>query len=388
MTAPRLRRASMPFRWTLCFAAILAGGTPEFLSAQPAPVAKPKPLKVVLAGDAIRIGYGPLVAKRLEGKLNVVSPPADGGDSAELLQKLDDWLIREQPDIIHFSCGLRDLGIAKASKMHQVEPAQYEANLRKIVGRLKKEAKAALVFANTTPVLDERCNRGEPEFKRFEADVQRYNATALAIMKEAGIPVHDLHWVVAQGGLEQVLAADGVHLTAAGSERLAEAVADCLLRQATLVRYPGGYSPTAPTTVSPQAAERYRKLEKERDAQVPAASKKLAVGSFHQPAAAAEWTRQRPDVLKTVVGSLGDIPARPLPQRTRIITRELRPGYTLERIAIDNGEENEVTALLLLPEKRQTPAPAILWLHSSTPDKNQIISRNTNGGADSLERSY
>jgi len=56
----------------------------------------------------------------------------------------------------------------------------------------------------------------------------------------------------------------------------------------------------------------------------------------------------------------------------------------LERVAIDNGVDGEVSALLLVPEKLQRPAPAILWLHSSTPDKTQIIIPNTNGGEESL----
>ena len=52
-------------------------------------------------------------------------------------------------------------------------------------------------------------------------------------------------------------------------------------------------------------------------------------------------------------------------------------------MAIDNGAEGEVTALVLLPRK-PGPAPAVLWLHSSTPDKNQIITPNTNGGTEPL----
>ena len=44
--------------------------------------------KVVLIGDSIRIGYAPVVAKQLEGKAVVVSPKANGGDSANVLAKL------------------------------------------------------------------------------------------------------------------------------------------------------------------------------------------------------------------------------------------------------------------------------------------------------------
>ncbi len=43
-----------------------------------------------------------------------------------------------------------------------------------------------------------------------------------------------------------------------------------------------------------------------------------------------------------------------------------------------------MTALLLIPDKRPKPAPAILWLHSSTPDKSQIITPHSNGDAEPL----
>jgi cephalosporin-C deacetylase-like acetyl esterase len=47
-----------------------------------------------------------------------------------------------------------------------------------------------------------------------------------------------------------------------------------------------------------------------------------------------------------------------------------------------------VSALLLVPEKVKKPAPAILWLHSSTPDKTQIIIPGTNGGEESLGEAF
>jgi hypothetical protein len=110
----------------------------------------------------------------------------------------------------------------------------------------------------------------------------------------------------------------------------------------------------------------------------------MPVGTFSPPTNPAEWQSRRPEVLKAVVQSLGDLPPRPSPQQARVVSRELRPGYTLERVAIPNGVDGEISALLLIPEKRQNPAPAILWLHSSTPDKTQIITPDTNGGPEAL----
>lgn len=336
--------------------------------------------KVVLIGDSIRLGYAPLVAKKLEGKAVVVSVKDNGGDSGNVLKHLDEWAAAEKPAVVHFNCGLHDIKLNKKSKEYQVSLEQYEANLKKILGRLQKETSAAVVFASTTPILDERHAARKGDFDRTEADVERYNKTAVAVMREANVPVHDLHWVVEQGGPDKMLGPDGTHYTPAGYERLADAVADCILRQLIVAQY----KPLKEPASGAEAAAEYRKAEKERDAAVPAAFKKMKFGEFSVPESAAAWKERRPDVLKKVVESLGDLPPRPSPLQVRRVTRELRPGYTLEKVAIDNGVDGEVTSLLLIPEKRKNPAPAILWLHSSTPDKTQIIIPGTNGGPEAL----
>jgi lysophospholipase L1-like esterase len=342
--------------------------------------ARPELPKVVLIGDSIAGGYAPLVTRRLEGKAVVILPPDNGGDSANVLRHLDEWAIRERPAVIHLNCGLHDLKGDRKSGRHQVEQNQYRANLERIVSRLRKESTAALVFANTTPILDERHARRGVPFDRFEADVRRYNEAAFDIMQKAAVPVHDLHWVVEQGGPAKLLDADGTHYTPAGYERLAEAVADCVLRQLTVVRY----RPLPVPASGPRAAAGYREAEARQDAEVPRAYRTLPLGTFRVPESAAAWKDQRPQVLETVRQSLGNLPPRPSPLRAQVVTREARRGYVLEKVAIDNGVDGEISALLLLPPKRPEPAPAILWLHSSTPDKTQIIIPHTNGGAEPL----
>src|SRR5439155_20959016 len=57
---------------------------------QPA-VGQPLP-KVVLVGDSIRLGYAPLVARKLDGVAGVSSPKANAGDGATLLKNLDEWV--------------------------------------------------------------------------------------------------------------------------------------------------------------------------------------------------------------------------------------------------------------------------------------------------------
>lgn len=181
--------------------------------------------RVVLIGDSIRLGYAPLVVQKLAGKAVVISPKQNGGDSSNVLKHLDAWVIGEKPDLVHLNCGLHDLKFSPQTRTHQVPLEQYEKNLKEIVARIRAQTSAELVFALTTPIHDERHAKRKAGFDRFEADVRKYNAVAVKVMKEAGVAIHDLHAVVEKGGTDQLLGGDGTHYTPAGNERLAEAVA-------------------------------------------------------------------------------------------------------------------------------------------------------------------
>jgi lysophospholipase L1-like esterase len=62
-------------------------------------------------------------------------------------------------------------------------------------------------------------------FDRDDRDVRRYNASADTVMRQAGVECLDLYAVIQQGGVEDCLGADGVHMTDKGNRVLAEAVA-------------------------------------------------------------------------------------------------------------------------------------------------------------------
>lgn len=273
--------------------------------------------RVVLVGDSIRLGYAPRVAERLSGKAIVISPTENGGDSANVLAHLEEWVLRQRPDVVHLNCGLHDLKRSKANGSHQIEVDRYAEILRQIVDRLRKETNAALVWADTTPILDDRHARRGAEFDRTEADVRRYNATATKIMSELGVPVDDLHWVAEQEGTERMLGPDGTHFTTTGSDRLADAVADCVLRQLTVRRY----RPLPRPAAGPEAAAKYREAQARRDRLVPQVYRRLKVGEFRIPLGAGDWKVERPKVLQTVIDSLGDLPPRPSPPRADHLAR-------------------------------------------------------------------
>src|SRR5438105_1593430 len=141
---------------------------PSLVCAQPPKAELPK---VLLLGDSIREGYAPLVAKRLEGVAEVISPKENGGDTAITLKMLDKWLEAGRPVVVHFNCGLHDLKFGKKTNAFQVPPDDYEKNLKAIVGRLK-QVTPHVIFANTTPIVDDRHAARKADFDRFDADVR------------------------------------------------------------------------------------------------------------------------------------------------------------------------------------------------------------------------
>jgi len=66
---------------------------------------------------------------------------------------------------------------------------------------------------------------------------------------------------------------------------------------------------------------------------------------------------------KELWGLLGDLPWQHQPRPARLVAKEEREGYTLERLVLDLNGREPVPALLLIPHKRQAPAPAMLYIH-------------------------
>ena len=145
-----------------------------------------------------------------------------------MLKNLDEWVINEKPDVVHINAGLHDLKLKDTS--YQVPLVDYEKNLKTILERIRKETKAKIIFATTTPILDSLHAQRKAGFDRFEADVQKYNIAAVSVMKQAGLPINDLHGLVESRGKEKLMGGDGTHYTQEGYEMLAVAVTDSILR--------------------------------------------------------------------------------------------------------------------------------------------------------------
>ncbi len=205
-------------------------------------------MKITLIGDSIRMGYQPLVAQKLAVRqahrpelsrraesAEVWGPVNNGGDSRNVLEHLDEWVIQRPADVIHLNCGLHDLKVGDGS--HQVSLEDYVDNLKQIVERLAcRQAGlhtggtgARLIWATTTPVIDER-HQSVKAFARHNTDVQTYNAAALEVINSAPIfiGVNDLYEVIIENNPEKCILDDGVHMSDFGNEVLSDKVVAAL----------------------------------------------------------------------------------------------------------------------------------------------------------------
>ncbi len=176
--------------------------------------------RILLIGDSISIGYTLPVRKLLEGKANVHRIPTNGGPTSNGVANLATWLGKDKWDVIHFNFGLHDLKIMPGGK-RQVEPSDYESNLRALVTELRKTG-AKLVFATTTPVPE-----GKLATPRNSADVALYNQIALKVMTEHGVAIDDLNAAITPH-LAKLQRPHDVHYTAEGSAALGQAVVKSL----------------------------------------------------------------------------------------------------------------------------------------------------------------
>ena len=184
---------------------------------------------VLIIGDSISNGYTPFVREAFSDRADVVHAPGNNAATMTGLKRIDQWLGIRKWDVIHFNFGLHDMKyidpataemdmaklIAVKDGTQWVPVEQYEPNLRALVQRMKKSG-AKLVWCSTTPVP-------EGAGGRVPGDEVKYNAAALRVMRDEGVPVNDLYAFV--GTPEQRLAMGGkpkdVHYTDAGSRALA-----------------------------------------------------------------------------------------------------------------------------------------------------------------------
>ena len=184
---------------------------------------------ILLIGDSIRYGappsspgYGKYV-KEMYGETASVYAPDDNCRFAQYtLRYLFDWRNQFKDvkfDVIHWNNGLWDvLRLSGDEPLTHIDIYTY--TLERIYNMMKKLfPEAKIIFANSTSVIEAWAN---PDFMRYNSDIEKYNAAAAKLMEKLGVPVNDLYSLTR--GFTDNLHSDWVHFGDDGSKIIAEAV--------------------------------------------------------------------------------------------------------------------------------------------------------------------
>ena len=76
-----------------------------------------------------------------------------------------------------------------------------------------------------------------------------------------------------------------------------------------------------------------------------------------------EFTAYQQRRRKLLWSLLGELPFNHRPNPAKLIKTEQGDGYTLERLTLDLNGVEPAPALLLIPDKREKPAPVLLYIH-------------------------
>lgn len=197
-------------------------------------------MKVFVYGDSISMQYGfpleellsqnGLKYERLGGNNShdLACLKYNGLSTREMLEWIKAVEIMKETILI-FNCGLHDIVRSEITSECQVPLEDYRLNIEKIiaVGRTKFDK---LAFCNTTPVDDERHNKGISSRFRFNKDVLSYNNAAKMVMKKENIPVIDLYSLTMKKTGKEEIYIDHVHMKESISKIHAEKIIEELAR--------------------------------------------------------------------------------------------------------------------------------------------------------------
>ena len=178
---------------------------------------------ILLIGDSIRMGYDKSVKKSFEGIANVVFPDDNCRFVSYVLRHFHEYINLfndEKIDVIHWNAGLWD-----CLRMFGEEPHTpthiYAYYIERLCIRIKKLCPdAKVIFATSTAVLSDNMDE---RFKRYNDEIEKYNAIATDIVKRYGFFVNDLYSVSIE--LSKEAHSDSTHYyTSMGTKAFAKKV--------------------------------------------------------------------------------------------------------------------------------------------------------------------
>jgi hypothetical protein len=186
---------------------------------------------IYLLGDSIRSTYDKSVKASLKGVANVYFPNYNCRMASFLLRIITGWKKfvpeGETVDLVHWNAGLWDTLCIMGDGPHT--PIDFYAYyIDKICCRLKMVfPNAKIIFATSTSVVTERMSQ---TYRRYNEDIEKYNAVAVEIVKKHGFLVNDLNAL--SKSLPEEAHSDAVHYyTPIGTEAFTKHMLDLICKE-------------------------------------------------------------------------------------------------------------------------------------------------------------
>jgi dienelactone hydrolase len=107
---------------------------------------------------------------------------------------------------------------------------------------------------------------------------------------------------------------------------------------------------------------------------IPESFRNLGVPGWSPPTDLKRWREaERPQIRKTLLQLLGELPPRPDPAAVRVVSREDRGDFILERFEFFNGVDMDVPGILALPKNAKGPVPVVVGMHGHSGSKNDYL---------------
>ena len=202
---------------------------------------------LLLLGDSIRMGYDSFVKEKLEGRMNVFFSEDNGRFAEYTLRTLNGWRVQlslPEIDVVHWNNGLWDVlhlnanpaGSDREAEGETISPENVPEKFyfdkdpltppdmyRYMLGRVRTRIhqvfpKAVIIFATSTPVIEEQANWAY----RSNAEIESYNRIARDVLRPHGVRINELGKFAAEKC--QTLHRDWVHYNDEGSSLLADEI--------------------------------------------------------------------------------------------------------------------------------------------------------------------
>ena len=188
--------------------------------------------KILLLGDSIRLGYDRYVEMAFEGCAEVYYPKENCRYITNLIRGLPEWAKEcgAEVDCVHWNAGLWDVRyLEDGERLTPIEA--YGICIDRACRMIRAFfPKAKVVFATSTAVDEGAFG---DFIKRYNADIEAYNAVAAEVVARHGFGVNDLYAVTRPLGAEYH--SDATHYyTVGGTKLLTEAVVRVLEEQTGL----------------------------------------------------------------------------------------------------------------------------------------------------------